>query len=123
MPIQCRMIDYDLVDRKDIKPGDMWYAPWYIEGGKRMNYLTDEYARDWMDKRPPLVVRLPDGTSFMVDCRCTVDGVLQDHGWTVTGEPPNITVSPSINIIGYYHGWLQNGILSDDVEGRTYVKK
>lgn len=52
-----------------------------------------------------------------------------DKGWVVTGEqkgPPmtwlleHITVTPSINIVGIYHGWLKGGILSDDLEGRTY---
>ena len=42
------------------------------------------------------------------------------HGWSVTGEPPRITAHPSINAVGDYHGWLVDGVLSDDVEGRTY---
>lgn len=29
----------------------------------------------------------------------------------VVGEKPLITVSPSIHIVGYWHGWLQDGIL------------
>ncbi len=31
--------------------------------------------------------------------------------WDVTGEPPNITVSPSINVIGIWHGWIRDGVL------------
>lgn len=120
MSIQCRMIDINTVDRKEIKPGDMWYADYYILDGKPCDYLTDEYIRDHMSKRPPIAVRLPSGDSFVVDSRCTVDGVFQDHGWTVTGEPPNITVTPSINMVNTYHGFLTNGVLSDDVEGRKY---
>lgn len=42
-------------------------------------------------------------------------------GWTVTGKPPDITVSPSINYVGSYHGWLQNGVISQDVDGRNYT--
>jgi hypothetical protein len=39
------------------------------------------------------------------------DGLL----WTVTGEAPNITVSPSINCLepGGWHGFIQNGVISD----------
>lgn len=42
------------------------------------------------------------------------------NGWTVTGLFPNITVRPSINFVKSYHGWLTDGILSDDTEGRTF---
>ena len=39
--------------------------------------------------------------------------------WVCRGEPPLLTCSPSVDI-SVYHGWLQNGVLSDDVEGRVY---
>jgi hypothetical protein len=120
MPYQCRMIDIQEVGHKNVQVGDMWYADWYITNGKPLFNLTDDYVRDWMNKRPPIVVRLPGGVSFLVDSKCCRDGVFEDHGWKVTGEPPNITVSPSINIIGIYHGWLQNGVINDDVEGRIF---
>jgi hypothetical protein len=40
--------------------------------------------------------------------------------WTVTGSLPNITVVPSINCIGRYHGFITDGIISDDCEGRKF---
>jgi len=40
-------------------------------------------------------------------------------GWDITGEPPNITASPSI-MDEHYHGWLKDGVFSDDTDGRTY---
>lgn len=33
--------------------------------------------------------------------------------WDVTGEPPRITVSPSINVIGIWHGWIKDGVIVD----------
>lgn len=45
---------------------------------------------------------------------------IQPPGWTIEGEMPNVTVRPSINQEGVYHGWITNGVLSDDIEGRTY---
>lgn len=42
-------------------------------------------------------------------------------GWVVTGEIPLITLSPSINIVGSYHGYIQNGIIQEDCEGRKFV--
>lgn len=51
-----------------------------------------------------------------------VDQLASDSngGWTVTGEFPNITVTPSINATNVYHGWITNGVISDDLEGRNY---
>jgi len=41
-------------------------------------------------------------------------------GWTRTGTPPMITARPSIHVIGKYHGFLTDGVLSDDLDGRSY---
>jgi hypothetical protein len=40
--------------------------------------------------------------------------------WTVTGDAPNLTIHPSINAVGEYHGYIVNGVLSDDVDGRKF---
>lgn len=118
MPIPCRMVD----PLGPKQPGDMWYTPAMLEGERADYYrqfvLSAEYLRDWAGKRLPLWVCLPNGDHFCVDSQ--VSGAQDKHGWAVTGEPPAITVSPSINCVGRWHGWLQNGVLSDDVEGRTY---
>jgi hypothetical protein len=84
--------------------------------------LSAEYRRDWLATRLPLFVVLPNGEEFCPDfCYSHTRGNTQ-AGWTVTGEAPNITVSPSINCIGRFHGWLQNGVISEDVEGRTFPR-
>jgi len=82
------------------------------------NVLSPEYRRDWLGKRPPLLVVLPCGCSWNIDSKATGS----EHGWTVTGKAPDLTATPSINCIHErgYHGWLRNGELSDDLEGRTY---
>lgn len=33
---------------------------------------------------------------------------------------PCTTVEPSINLHGIYHGFLQQGIITDDCEGRQF---
>ncbi len=134
MPIQCRMVTPEEMEHlEDAKPGDMWFAPWMVDAFKtpeeliKSTFVSPEYIRDWLGKRPPIVVILPNGDRFMVD-KCCFDmtaGKQSDHGWTVTGEAPNITLSPSINCIRDnhaegYHSYLRNGILEDDLEGRTY---
>jgi hypothetical protein len=113
--------------------------------------LSQRYLTEIKPKRPPLIVKLPDHTEFCVDVRAwdTVaapcDHKVNDEqrtpdkcpycggtgtkkvgrhygeGWLVTGTEPLITLSPSINIVGSYHGWIQNGIITDDCEGRKYA--
>jgi hypothetical protein len=90
--------------------------------------------------RPPLILALPDkpkGTLyFMVDgqcyssqcikcgqkrtgCKCGTLYVPKGYydGWTVSGAPPQITVSPSVNYdddergVKHYHGFIANGVI------------
>lgn len=90
--------------RDDSAPaGAMWDAPWYHD------------IPDWIgpDGRS-LSVMLPDCTAWLIDGPSRTGGK-----WTRTGEVPHVTASPSIASAGY-HGFLQNGVLTDDLEGRTY---
>lgn len=82
-------------------PGAMWDATW----------LTDTWRGP--DGRC-LEMVLPDGHWWCIDGPSTSGG-----GWTRTGVPPRITARPSI-LSPRYHGWLTDGVLSDDLEGRTY---
>lgn len=130
MPWQCRLIEDPFrpggPGGKGVRIGDMWYSPWKTTDdcppAIRAD-LSDEYRRDWAGKRPPLVVVVPALSHagyrlIPIDEHYTRPG--ETHGWAVTGEPPDITCSPSINAIGDWHGFLANGVLSDDVEGRRY---
>lgn len=40
--------------------------------------------------------------------------------WQVTGTLPNVSVTPSINMIDVYHGYITNGMLTDDCDGRKF---
>ncbi len=105
----------------DPQVGDMWYAPGMI-GAEYFDYysahiLSDEYKRDWLGKRATIIVQLPSDPSpnypagysypFCVDSRA--NGLT--GGWTVTGEVPNITVTPSIHCVGIWHGFITNGVI------------
>jgi hypothetical protein len=74
--------------------GAMWDAPWFSGEGRYVG----------PDGRC-LVVRTPGG-DWPIDLLSTESG----GRWTRTGEPPKVTVTPSI-IIGNYHGWLRDGAL------------
>lgn len=121
MSWQCQLIQLSEDGNTDFLPGDMYYDPDYLEIKYYKERLSPQYWREWADKRLPIVVILPNRETFCPDMKWgDGNGGYKDNGWTVTGEAPNITVSPSINCQGRYHGWLQNGVLSDDVEGRKF---
>lgn len=69
---------------------------------------------------PVRSVHHKQATMFVVDSYPTSDregnwDVSVDLDSLVIGQKPNITVHPSINCVGIYHGWLQHGVLSDDL--------
>jgi len=96
-----RADDGSLTTLRTAPAGAVWRAEWL------------EPRRAGPDGRA-YVVRLPDGTDWMVD------GPSYDergeeaalHGWTRTGEAPRFTVRPSILIHRTgWHGYLTNGVL------------
>lgn len=89
-------------DRSNTGPGSYWES------------LSDHYKTVHADHRPPLAVVLPSGEYWVIDSIAA-----NGDGWEITGEFPNITARPSVASLGY-HGWLTDGVLSDDMEGRTY---
>lgn len=117
-------------------PGMMWSCWWYHspdrdeDDKQKMTYLKQKiadgtftressifsihYWRDWSHIRPPLCVVCPDGSHWIVDQRSS-----NGDGWIVTGDAPNITCTPSILVPGY-HGFLQQGKFSSDLENRSY---
>lgn len=68
----------------------------------------------WYDGGGQRWVCLPGNTFFPLDRPETVGR------WRISGELPDITVQPSINCEGVYHGWITDGVISDDCEGRTH---
>lgn len=113
-------IRYHAQRPEQVQVGDLYPAPWMLDGSWE-GHLSAQYAREFAGKRPSLVVRLPGGYDFCIDSRAWRDGVPYGDGWTITGEPPAITLSPSINIGGTYHGWIRDGVITDDCEGRTFA--
>lgn len=136
-------------DRRMFIPGMAWYQPWYYDPhgelaawrlanpdrkdfrpkpmilvpptnpdnreGEPGNFLSPHYWRDWASRRAPIEVVAPNGSTWEID-RWSSNGT----GWTVTGELPDITCSPSIVLDAYpqygieaYHGFLRNGEFTD----------
>lgn len=101
---QLRVVDppRDAKGRPDpwsAKPGDMWPC------------ASDAHKVD--GRAPCWVVRLPERAWVWHTNMAPTDG--GGGFWTVTGEPPNITVHPSINVgPEIWHGWITDGALSPD---------
>lgn len=135
MSYQCRFLDDPPKTSYDVEPpryyadmclleiGDMFYArnyDWrfYTEPELRLMHLTEHY---WTHNRQrgPLIVILPSkrmGKIYHnVDGQCYSKERGYYDGWTVSGTPPLITVSPSIHYPDDYHGFLTNGVISDPV--------
>ncbi|HEX4620123.1 MAG TPA: hypothetical protein VH208_01025 [Myxococcaceae bacterium] len=80
-----------VITLREAPPGAMWDAHWLPRAA---------------DGRS-LCVRLPGGQEWWIDGPAS-----NGAGWTRTGEPPVLTVTPSI-LTDRYHGWLRAGVLSD----------
>lgn len=95
--------------------GGVYPAPWLLDPTHANHaYLSPRY-RDGSGGMPHFIA-LPGGGTWSPWCVSTGDG----PGWEVSGSPERLTATPSINAVGSYHGWLRDGVLSDDCEGRTF---
>jgi hypothetical protein len=110
----CRLVE-ESAPHKEV--GDVWYA-WTLDGAPLVGLLSVEYLRDWAGVRPPLVVRLPGRVDVCLDRQVDDEG---GHGWVVSGDPPRVSVSPSVNVLGVYHGFVRDGVISPDLQGREYL--
>ena len=113
------------INQRSLFPGDMFYMPkgttpegwpWYLA---KEGHLSDYYSAN-NSHRQPLFLMLPGKHLFLVDGKCWNQQLGRYGGWHVRGEAPNISVFPSIDISGTYHGCLSNGILGDDIVHRKY---
>ena len=113
-----------------IPPGSMWFSTWYFDpkdpGDKprrdhalariangtfkaKTEYLSRFYWLTWSTKRSPISVLCPNGAEWCIDAVSS-----NGEGWTVEGDAPLVTCSPSIDCNGY-HGWLKDGIFSKNI--------
>ncbi len=98
----------------ELEVGDCWYET-PISDTHRLYLLAPEHA----DRRP-LVVRMPGPVHFAVYGPEIGEARIGPKGWVVTGDPPAITLSPSVHCPGVYHGYIQDGVITDDLDGRRY---
>lgn len=80
-------------------------------------------AMQWVLHRPGATVQSPmdhhDGTELHLlvvtpgGTWCTGCPATGGGAWTLEGEAPNVTATPSIDIPGRWHGWLRDGVLTE----------
>ena len=112
LPGTCWRIPLDSPVDPDDPGGDTW-GEWWAP------FLSPEFLASGRDFAWSVV--LPDRTVWVTDFVAVRNGECAQHGWTVTGadDPATLSVTPSIRSLAY-HGWLTNGELSDDVDGRRF---
>jgi hypothetical protein len=119
---------WELPNGKQVGFDDLPVGAMYLEEiGTRRSGLSAHYKNNVASIRKPLVVKLPTnpythvedtgpgGVLFWIDM-----GFSDGTGWEVSGEAPTLTLTPSINYEHGYHGYIKNGVITDDCEGRTY---
>lgn len=128
-PAQCEHCDYRFTDddRWQLFVDHVYRAADGRECTLRHPFVGAMWRARWME--PHWIG--PDGESWMLalptkreigDPWC-IDGPSSSGGsWTRTGTPPTLTARPSI-LTPYYHGWLTDGVLSDDLDGRSYPEE
>lgn len=98
--------DGKLYVMRDLPPGAIWRATWMEDISP--NPYAGPDGRVW-------AMMMPSGDEWLIYGPATGGGK-----WTVTGELPKITVHPSIHQIGSYHGFVRDGIVTPDCEGRVF---
>jgi hypothetical protein len=96
--------------------GDCCYAPWILEDYPKR--LGARYLSLPEPRRAPILIRLPGDVSWCPDLRAiTEGGIMRGEGWDVVGDLPQVTISPSVVLLGRWHGWIRSGVISDDLSG------
>jgi len=119
----CYQIECVLLDPHVPIPGkpDCFYTRLYRVAGKEELIPFDQLqvGAIWKDAERGVCVKLPGGHGGRI-WAMEEPGYPTSNKWTVTGEIPNVSATPSINCVGSYHGWVRNGIVTDDCEGRKF---
>lgn len=106
----------------ELKPGHCVIAPWVLEPDHwRAGSFGSHYLNLPQPRRAPILIMLPGDNQWCPDQMAwTSERGNYGNGWMVTGEWPKISITPSINFVGRYHGFVIAGEITDDCEGRVF---
>lgn len=81
-------------------------------------FYDDSYPRSLISEKHkgkrPIIVILPPNVYFCIYSKPRKNGIGYEPGWEVSGEPESITLAPSVNIEGIWHGFIRNGAFTPD---------
>jgi hypothetical protein len=100
------------------RPGVSYGSMYRLSEGEVVPFRKLRVGAMWRHPQKGIAVKLPgygSGVIWYMEMPGT-DGCR----WAVTGEMPNVTAQPSINFVGTYHGFVQNGQVTDDVDGKRF---
>lgn len=119
-PLAVRLVGEHNIGWGNMRPGDMWWVPYYHGDNKALLCPWDNCD----DPRGHLFATLPDGWVWELDSRasnCGSPGDRQHRCWVRHGEPPALTVDKagatcpagagSIQSGRGWHGFLRAGKL------------
>lgn len=112
------------------RDNDRWQCleqEWFEGGGHRFTWGVGSWdgppgamiRAEWRDDDPDngcpaYIVFLPNGSAWCTRDRAARPGNSFGPQWTITGTPPRITVTPSIDDrdpARPWHGWIRDGVL------------
>lgn len=124
MPWPCYMVTQISLDKpRQVFPDTdtvTTLTAYRLADGKELLFRELKVGAMWMDDERGLCVKLPGCTHGNIWAMGEPPTNNPNGGWKVSGEPPNVTATPSINFVGVYHGWVTNGVVTDDCEGRKF---
>lgn len=129
MPWKCYVVEVIPLDphvEDPERPRVFFTEKYRIPGMEELlSYKQLKIGAVWIGKRG-IHIKLPGCSGFngwdmeQVAREWAKGEIVQEHKWNVTGTIPNITATPSINCVGVYHGFVTNGEVTEDCEGRKF---
>lgn len=118
MPWQCFMVTHlDLDEPRQVYPTNKdvtTRVAYRLQDGTELLFRELPIGAMWQHPRRGLCVKLPGDVMWAME-EVSTDG--KKTKWCILGTPPLISVTPSIDK-GIYHGFITNGIISDDLNTR-----
>jgi hypothetical protein len=120
--LKAAMEDQGVQSFFDLRVGTVYPALEYFANRETLLNLGPKYWAATQGSRWPFFVVLPGKTFWCPDqCAYSSQSGYHGDGWDVTGYPTAISCSPSINAMGIYHGYVTNGFVTEDCEGRKFT--
>jgi hypothetical protein len=107
-------------EARQVWPGECFHHIGMLTEDDRVG-LSKQYLAI-ASQRPPLFIFTPGGWWCPDQLAWNVKQRWHGPGWSIRGNFPRITITPSILFPDRYHGWVTDGALSNDIDGRRFAE-